>query len=636
VGRALLIGRLAVRDLRRRPVEAVLLLLAITAATTTLTLGLVLQDAAQDPYQTTREATAGPDVVAGVNPSPDEPANITSLEALTGVAGVVDHSGPYPAIGAVMELGDETADVQAIGRDPAPASLDQPEVTKGSWVRDGGVVVEATLADALGVGEGDPVTLNGRSFRVVGVAVSAASAPDSCLVPCYIGPPLDQLPPSEADEADEADSMVFCHDADSDPPLVCVVQSPGLVWMTQGDVRSVAPQPEALTYLLNLRLDDPSTAPEFAEANNACPPDRPCRSSAPGLTPWQEIRDDATENAASARQSLVTGGSLLAVLALASVAVLVGGRMADQSRRVGLLKAIGGTPGLVAVVLLAEYVVLALIAATAGLGIGRLVAPVLIGPASSLLGSASVPPLTTSTVGVVAAIALGVVILATSVPARRAARTSTVLALADAARAPRRTAWLIAVSTRLPVPLLVGLRVLARRPRRVALGVASIAVTVSGLVAALAAHADLDSEYFVGMTGRLEEVRTDYLNQVLLVLVVMLLTLAAVNAVFVTWTTALDTRHAAALTQALGATPGQIGLGLSLAQVLPALLGALLGIPGGLALLAALDGTASQVPAWQFLAVVPATGAAVALLTTLTARFGSRRPTAEILQAELA
>ena len=46
MGRILLVGRLAVRDLRRRRVEAVLLLLAIMAATTTLTLGLVLRDAA--------------------------------------------------------------------------------------------------------------------------------------------------------------------------------------------------------------------------------------------------------------------------------------------------------------------------------------------------------------------------------------------------------------------------------------------------------------------------------------------------------------------------------------------------------------------------------------------------------------
>jgi putative ABC transport system permease protein len=634
MGRALLVGRLALRDLRRRPVEAVLLLVAITAATTTLTLGLVLQDAARDPYQSTREATAGPDVVATAGPSPEgDPAELTALEALTGVAGVVDHSGPYPAIGAVMDVGGETADVQAIGRDPASASIDQPEVTEGSWVRDGGVVVEAAFADALGIGEGDPVTLNGRSFPVVGVAVTAAVAPDSCLVPCYIGPPLDELLP---EDPVAAEGIVLCSATAADPPLDCVVQSPGLVWMTRGDVRSMARQEEALTYLLNLRLDDPASAPAFAAANGACPPDQPCQSSGPGLIPWQETLEDVTENTRAAREGLVTGGSLLAVLAVASVAVLVGGRMADQSRRVGLLKAIGGTPALVAVVLLAEYMVLALVAAAIGSWVGRTLAPLVIDPAASLLGSAEVPPLTASTVGVVAAMALGVVILATSVPAARAARTSTVLALADAARVPRRTAWLIAVSARLPVPLLVGLRVLARRPRRVVLGVASIAVTVSGLVAALSAHASLEGESFVGMVSRLEDVRTEYLNQVLLVLVVMLLTLAAVNAVFITWTTALDSRHAAAVTQALGATPGQVGLGLSLAQVLPALLGALVGIPGGLALVAALGGTASDVPPWQLLAVVPGTGVFAALLSTITVRFGARRPTAEILQAELA
>ena len=59
MGRTLLVLRLAAWDLRRRPADAVLLLLAITAATTTLTLGLVLRDVASDPYERTRDATAG-------------------------------------------------------------------------------------------------------------------------------------------------------------------------------------------------------------------------------------------------------------------------------------------------------------------------------------------------------------------------------------------------------------------------------------------------------------------------------------------------------------------------------------------------------------------------------------------------
>ncbi len=109
-------------------------------------------------------------------------------------------------------------------------------------------------------------------------------------------------------------------------------------------------------------------------------------------------------------------------------------------------------------------------------------------PGAGLLGSAGAPSLTLSTVGSVTAVALGVAVIATFVPAVRAARTSTVHALADSARPPRRTAWLIAISARLPVPLLLGLRVAARRPRRVVLSVASIAITVSGIVAVLAAR----------------------------------------------------------------------------------------------------------------------------------------------------
>ena len=148
--------------------------------------------------------------------------------------------------------------------------------------------------------------------------------------------------------------------------------------------------------------------------------------------------------------------------------------MADQTRRVGLLKAVGGTPRLVAVVLLAEYLVLALLAAAAGLAAGWLAAPLLTDPGAGLLGSAGAPSLTLSTVGQVTAVALGVAVIATFVPAVRAARTSTVHALADAARPPRRTPWLIAISARLPVPLLLGLRVAARRPRRVVLSAVSI------------------------------------------------------------------------------------------------------------------------------------------------------------------
>ena len=71
--------------------------------------------------------------------------------------------------------------------------------------------------------------------------------------------------------------------------------------------------------------------------------------------------------------------------------------------------------------------------------------------------------------------------------------------------------------------------------------------------------------------------------------------------------------------------------------MIPAVVGAALGIAGGLALFAALSGaeTASP-PLWQLLAVVPVTLVVMAALTMIPARIGARRPAAEVLQAELA
>jgi ABC-type antimicrobial peptide transport system permease subunit len=262
---------------------------------------------------------------------------------------------------------------------------------------------------------------------------------------------------------------------------------------------------------------------------------------------------------------------LLGLLAVASVAVLVGGRMAEQIRRVGLLKAVGGTPGLIAGVLLAQYLLLALLAAGAGLALGRLIAPVLAGPGAGLLGTAGPPPLTPANIGVVVAVAVAVAVAAALVPAVRAARTSTVRAQS-------------------------------------------------------------------GASSGLANPQSERGNQVLLIVTFMLVALAAVNAVFITRATVRDSRHASAVTRALGATPGQITAGLCAAQVLPALAGAVLGIAGGIALyLAVKHGGATVIPPiWWFVAVVVGTVIAIAGLTTIPSRLGARRPVVEILQAETA
>jgi ABC-type lipoprotein release transport system permease subunit len=588
MGRLLLAGRLALRDLRRRRAESVLLLLSVLAATTTLTLGLVLRDAAADPYRSTRAATNGPDVIAS------GPAD--RLAGLSTAAGVTDRSGPFPIAKATLRAGGRTSDVQAVGRDADDAPVDRPELISGGWTRSGSVVVEAAFAGALGVHVNDVVVVNGRSFSVAGVAVTAAAPPypqANCYFPCAIGDGPD-IPPG-------------------------VLRNPGLVWLTQADVRGLTDSP---VYVVNLKLADPDRTQSFIAAHNL------------QMRSWQEILADATDVAKDSQILLLIGAWLLGLLAVASLSVLVGGRMADQTRRVGLLKAAGGTPGMVAAVLLAEYVLVALAAAAGGLAIGSLTAPLLTGASSGLVGSAAPPPLTLSTAVVVTLVALGVAVLASFVPALRAARSSTVNALADAPRQPRRIGWLIAASARLPVPLLLAVRVAARRPRRVVLAVVSVAVTVSGVYVALILGEFLDSH---PPYGGYDSGQVAALRHVLLVWTVILLGLAAVNAIVITWATVLDNRRASALARALGATPRDLAAALAAAQVLPALAGAALGIfPGGYGLFIAIigitggDSSRATLPApWQLLTVVLATVVVVGALTALPARLGGRRPVTE-------
>jgi putative ABC transport system permease protein len=228
--------------------------------------------------------------------------------------------------------------------------------------------------------------------------------------------------------------------------------------------------------------------------------------------------------------------------------------------------------------------------------------------------------------------------LATFVPALRAARASTVGALADAARPPRRRRLLVALSRRLPVPLLLGLRLVARRPRRSFLSAVSVGITATTIVAVLTVHAHQAQVGTADGSGLsvLANPRYERVDQVLLVLTAMLVMLAAVNALSITQATALDARHSAALARALGATKDQVVAALVAAQLIPAVPGVLLGIPAGIGLVGAVahGGTTTVPSGWWLAAIVVAILAALALLTTVPAWAGIRHPVADLLAKE--
>ncbi len=611
IGRLFLVWRLAVKDLRHRPTQALLLLFAIAASAATLTLGLSLHGTTNNPYARTRSITDGPDVVATTftggsnldapaqtaNPNGQDTTAAASAGPLLPFAhapGVAAFSGPFPVTWTTLHDRQTIGSAEVEGRSSGPSAVDQPKLITGSWVHSGSVVVEAAFAGALGIRVGDQLILGQHSFAVTGIAVTAA-------VPAY--PAVCGRP-------------IGCF-------LVGEVGSynPGLVWATEADADQIAGVDGPEAYTLNLKLNDPAQAITFSNRNN----DDEAAATAATLYPWQVIRDGDAQVIAKAQQVLVTGSTLLALLAVASVAILVGGRMAEQTRRVGLMKAVGGTPSFVAGVLLIEHILVALCAAGVGITTGWLLAPLIDGPGAGLLGAPSAPTLTGTTIGVVVALSLAVAIMATLVPAVRAARQSTLTALNNSARPPRRNVALTALSTHLPPTLLLGVRLVARRPRRLVLSVFSVAITTSGLVAVMIVQKRSAAWSLGPQVARATSIIT-----------VMLIVLAAVNAVFIAWSTALETRAPTTLARALGATPAQITGGPALALLLPAVFGAMLGIAGGIGIFDAArngPGHTTLPSTLSLMAMVVSTGILVAILTCIPTRISARRPVADMIRA---
>jgi putative ABC transport system permease protein len=596
VGRALLIWRLVIGDIKRRPVQAALLLVMIVTTTTTLTLGLALRKVTDSPFARARAATNGPDVVAQIAPQAGAVARpAIEFASLMRAGDVSATSGPYPFAMAQLTARGIHILAQAEGRDLAPARLDQPALTEGSWIHPGGAVIESGFAASLGLKPGDTIHLNGHPFKVAGVAVSTAQ----CFYP---------------------------------------VTKPGVIWLTRTDAELVASRQQPLGYVLNLRLAHPDSADDFAfgPVGNAFL-NQASNDLVPSLQTWVDTRHEDFRVIAVDQKALVIGGSLLALLALASIAVAVGGRMAEQTRRVGLLKAVGASPRLVGTILLAENLLLALAATVIGLAAGELLAPLLTNVGAGLLGSTPTPSLTLAAAAEVAAAAVLVAAGATVAPAIRGARTSTIRALGDPARPPRRRAWLIALSSRLPVPLLFALRLVARRPRRAALTAASLTIAVAMIVAALSLQHRIDLQnptnpgYLVGPGGV-----ADRVSHLVYLLSAILVVLAAINAIFTTWVTVIDAQRPNALSRALGATPRQVSAGMTASQLLPALIGACLGIPAGLALYDAGGGDLSKAapPILWLLALIPGTLIVVAALTAVPARIGANRPVADVLRSD--
>ena len=215
-------------------------------------------------------------------------------------------SGPYPvAFARLTAHGDRRA-----GRGRGPRRRRRRRSTsrrspRAGGSRPGGAVIERGFADALGLGVGDTIRLERPAV------------------------------PRRRDCGQHRPVLLPGH------------RTPGVIWLTRGQTPTRwRPGQQRTGYVLNLRLTDPASAQAF-ENGNAATAFGNGTGNQHRVVPVVLAGHPAAATSRSSRSirrcSLIVS-TLLALLAIASIAVVVGSRMAEQTRRVGLLKAVGATP----------------------------------------------------------------------------------------------------------------------------------------------------------------------------------------------------------------------------------------------------------------------------------------------------
>ncbi|HEY7072800.1 MAG TPA: ABC transporter permease [Acidimicrobiales bacterium] len=610
MGTAAIPLRLARRNLRHRPWQALLLLVTLTIATGTMGLALSVYGSGDAPWDRVWRATDGFHVLVGAYHAPDEPGDAAVVaeqrqRALAAAQSpeVVAVGGPWTHLYGNLAVPGGYEDLTAEVRDPGRSPVDQPLVTEGEWLGSGdGVVLEHGLARALHVGPGDTITVNGRSFPVRGVAMTVSRG----LFP---------------------------------------LSRPAQAWVTPDTAAQM--QAVGLTeegFEMQLRLRDPDASATFAAAHPELSPED--TGSVVAFTEtWQARRAASHSDLDIVAGTLAAAAVLLALLATATAAVLVVDRMAAQTRQVGTLKAVGVTPRQVVAALLAEHLAVALLAVVLGLGIGRLLAPRMAASSVTLLGPPETPPLTPGRVALIAAVAVGVVLLGTVRPALRGIRRSTLASLATGPRPPRRPGPIarVVAAAGLPLPAVLGLRSAWRRPSRLLTNGASLTLGVATVVVALGLRPSLgklhsepaDAGHAAsgpGIDPLYAQVRT-----IVLVTAALLLVLATINAVIVAAFAARDSARNHAVLRAVGATPRQTTTALIVSQLGASALAVVLGIPLGLGLWKLMDGgdlPEVPVPAPHLVLLAVLVPLAFAALVAVPARRQARRPVAPVLAEE--
>jgi putative ABC transport system permease protein len=432
-----LLVRTAVANLRSRPLQTALVALIITAASATLALAVSLRAGAADPYEQIARSTNAADVHLFA------PRGRTDLRPLAHAAGVRAADGPYELVGVRARLAPANLSLAIEGVGAQPPRIDRPKVTDGRWLSGatGEVVLDRRFARDSDIHAGQRLTIllnddRRSALMVVGLAVSA--------------------------ERDRS-------------------------WVSRSTLAAIAPGADRLGQLLELQLADRSASAAFVDRI-----ERRYQPDQVSAYDWREDRQSVTDRT-STTTVVLGSASLAALLAVGFIiANAIGGRILASRRDIGLLKAIGFTPGGVTTLFVVENLILALTTTVAGTALGIALSPLMLEPTANLLGTTTPSGLRLVTVAIGVLGVVAVVCLFTALPAWRAGRLGVLEAIAlgrtSVSARPSRVAR-AATALHMPPAVVLGVKDVFASRSRAAMTVASLALTMGTVVMALGTEA---------------------------------------------------------------------------------------------------------------------------------------------------
>lgn len=253
------------------------------------------------------------------------------------------------------------------------------------------------------------------------------------------------------------------------------------LYVTEDTLRDLYPDETTWSWALGLRLADPNAVDEALAAVDEVLHGQGLETHAD----WRRMRESALFGV---RMNLVFLGAFGLFASLATVLVIassVGSIVLSQFRQVGVLKAVGFTPGQVLWLYLGQYLVLSLVGGPVGVAVGTVLSPLALRNMPASLGAGYRPAVEPGLILAVQGIVSATALLAAAGAAWRAAQANIIRAIAVGAEAPRKRApLLLRWATRLGLPpvSLLALGDLYARPIRTLLTGVNLSLGVVGIV----------------------------------------------------------------------------------------------------------------------------------------------------------